>query len=200
MLARSSVASYKEGAMATIRNGKKPVFVIVDMQNGVVTSAYDKDRIIENINHVLKSARNKRVPVIWVQHSDDELKDKSKEWEIVPDFKIENEDYKIEKHFNSAFERTNLDNLLEELGATEIVLAGAATNWCIRATAYGALDRGYDLSLISDGHTTKTIEIDDGKRIEAKDIIIELNIVMSYVSYPDLKNHAKKAMEYLFEV
>lgn len=72
-------------------------------------------------------------------------------------------------------------------------MAGAATNWCIRATAYGALDRGDDLTLIKDAHTTGTIEFDDGTRIEAADIIFELNIAMKWLSYPGRTNSTASA-------
>jgi nicotinamidase-related amidase len=67
-------------------------------------------------------------------------------------------------------------------------LAGAATNWCIRATAYGALDRGYDLTLIKDAHTTGSMELDDGVKIEAASVIHDLNIAMSWLSYPGRTN------------
>ena len=77
---------------------------------------------------------------------------------------------------------------LAKLGATHISLAGAATNWCIRATAYGALDRGYDLTLIKDAHTTGTIELENGVTIEAAQVIEELNVVMTWVSYPGRTN------------
>jgi nicotinamidase-related amidase len=62
-------------------------------------------------------------------------------------------------------------------------LGGAATNWCVRATAYGALDRGYDLTLLEDGHTTETIELEKSIKIEAENIIWELNIAMTWLSY-----------------
>jgi hypothetical protein len=65
----------------------------------------------------------------------------------------------LDKHFNCSFEQTLLEETLAQLGATHIVLVGAATNWCVRATAYGALDQGYDLTLIGDAHTTETIEL-----------------------------------------
>jgi hypothetical protein len=67
----------------------------------------------------------------------------------------------LHKHFNSSFEQTSLEEELAKLGATHVVLAGAATNWCIRATAYGALERGYDLTLVKDAHTTETMELGD---------------------------------------
>jgi nicotinamidase-related amidase len=77
-----------------------------------------------------------------------------------------------------------LEDTLARLGATHIVLVGAATNWCVRATAYGALDRGYDLTLIKDAHTTETIELENGVWIEAANIIRELNSAMTWLSYP----------------
>lgn len=184
--------------MASVRTGKTQVLVIVDMQKGVVATAHGRDQVIESIKAVAKAAREKKVPIIWVQHSDEELKIHSKEWELVPELQMEPGDFRIDKDHNSCFANTELERILEETKATEIVLAGAATNWCIRATAYGALDRGYDLTLVSDGHTTESIDLDGGRRIEAEDIITELNIVMSYVSYPGIKNRALKAQDCIF--
>ena len=99
------------------------------------------------------------------------------------------------KNYNSAFEDTNLDELLADLGASHIVLAGAATNWCIRATAYGAIDRGYDLTLVKDAHSTGEIEFDDGKKIEAEQFVRDLNVAMTWLSYPGRKNTTAKAAE-----
>jgi len=90
----------------------------------------------------------------------------------------------IYKHYNSSFEQTELASELARLGTTHITLAGAASNWCIRATAYGALDQGYDLTLLRDAHTTEGFELEDGTRIEAAHIIDELNVCMTWVSYP----------------
>ena len=64
------------------------------------------------------------------------------------------------------------------------MIAGAATNWCVRATAYGALDRGYDLTLLADAHTTEAIPLPDGARVDAADIVREFNVVMTWISYP----------------
>ena len=105
---------------------------------------------------------------------------------------------RIHKQFNSAFEQTLLDEELARLEATHVVLAGAATNWCIRATAYGALDRGYDLTLIEDAHTTGTLEFDDGTRIEAADVVRELNVAMTWLSYPGRTNRTATAEEVEF--
>jgi nicotinamidase-related amidase len=170
--------------VATVRKGNKGVLLIVDVQVGVMSGSWEAPRIIQNVSRVVGRARAHGVPVIWVQHSDQELPYGSAEWELPPDLVPVKGEPVIHKQFNSAFEQTLLEQELAHLGATHIVLAGAATNWCIRATAYGALDRGYDLTLVKDAHTTGTVELENGTKIEAANIIDELNMVMTWVSYP----------------
>lgn len=81
---------------------------------------------------------------------------------------------------------------------SHLVLAGAATNWCIRATAYAALERGYDATLVSDGHTTGTMQLDGGVTIEAANIIQELNIAMRWLAYPGRRNGTATAQQVNF--
>lgn len=184
--------------MATIREGKKPVLMVLDVQVGVMQSSWDSPRIIQNISAAVDKARRQGVPVIWVQHADQELPYGSPEWQIVPELVPAEGEVRIYKEFNSSFEQTPLDETLSNLGATHIVLTGASTNWCIRATAYAALDRGYDLTLVKDAHTTSSIEFRDGSKIEAETIITELNIAMQWLSYPGRKNAAVPAAELNF--
>jgi len=181
--------------MATVREGNKGVLLVVDVQAGVMSEAWDAPRIIGNVSRAVDRARDLGVPVVWVQHSDGDLRYGSPEWQWVPELAPLKEEPLIHKQFNSSFEQTGLDEELARLGATHITLAGAATNWCIRATAYGALDRGYDLTLVKDAHTTGTIELDDGSRIEAAGVVQELNIAMTWVSYPGRKNGTATAEE-----
>ena len=181
--------------MATIHEGNKTVLLVVDVQVGVMRTAWDAPRIIKNIVVVVEKARSQRIPIIWVQHSDKELVYGSPDWQLVPELSPKEGEIRIYKQFNSSFEQTSLEETLARLGATHIVLAGAATNWCIRATEYGALDRGYNLTLIKDAHTTETIELEDGTKIEAANIILELNIAMKWLSYPEHTNSTASAEE-----
>jgi nicotinamidase-related amidase len=174
--------------MATVREGNKGVLVVVDVQDGVMSDAWDASRVIKNVSRVVERARAQGVPVIWVQHSDTDLPYGSPQWNWVPELAPAEGEPLIHKQFNSSFEETKLDDELARLGATHITLAGAATNWCIRATAYGALDRGYDLTLVKDAHTTGTMELGNGAKIEAATVIDELNIAMTWLSYPGRAN------------
>jgi nicotinamidase-related amidase len=170
--------------VATVREGDKGVLLVVDVQVGVMSEAWEAPRIIKNVSRAVERARANGVPVIWVQHSDQDLPYGSPQWQLVPDLIPKEDEPLIHKQFNSSFEQTLLEQELAKFGVSHIALAGAATNWCIRATAYGALDRGYDLTLIKDAHTTGTIELENGVRLEAANIIDELNIAMTWVSYP----------------
>ena len=181
--------------MATVRGGNKGVLLVVDVQAGVMSESWDASRIIKNVSRALERARAQGVPVIWVQHSDKELAYGSPEWQWVPELVPAEGEPVIHKQFNSSFEQTTLEEELAKLGSTYIALAGAATNWCVRATAYGALDRGYDLTLISDAHTTGTMDLDNGVRIEAANVIDELNIAMTWLSYPGRTNGIATAEE-----
>ncbi len=174
--------------MATIRDGSKGALVVVDVQVGVVKDAWEAPRVIGNVARAVERARAANLPVIWVQHADDQLAHGSDAWQWVPELVPAEGETRIHKNFNSSFEGTELEAELARLGASHIALAGAATNWCIRATAYGALDRGYDVTLIEDAHTTETMEFQDGSRIEASDVIRELNIALKWLSYPDRSN------------
>ncbi len=184
--------------MALVREGKKAVLLIVDVQVGVMREAWHAPEVIANIAQAVEQARAGGMPVIWVQHSDDELVYDTPDWRWVPQLSPADDEVQIHKHFNSSFEQTSLENTLADLGATHIVLAGAATNWCIRATAYGALDRGYDLTLLKDAHTTEIMELGNGVIIEAANIIRELNVAMTWLSYPGRVNSTAAVAEFDF--
>ena len=184
--------------MATVREGDVPVLLVVDVQVGVMSEAWDAPRVIQNLARLVDRARAERVPVVWVQHADETLPQGSPPWRWVPELIPAAGERLIHKAFNSAFEQTGLESTLTGLGATHIVLAGASTNWCIRATAYAALERGYDLTLVSDAHTTETMKLESGVTIAAADVVQELNIAMTWLAYPGRRNTAATAADVRF--
>ena len=184
--------------MATVREGNQAALLVVDVQVGVVKGAWESERIVGNVALAVERARAQGVPVIWVQHADEDLVQGSPEWQWAPELVPAAGERLIHKSFNSSFEQTSLDADLAKLGTTHIVLAGCATNWCIRATAYGALERGYDLTLVKDAHTTKTMDLENGEKLEAATLIKDLNIAMTWLSYPGRNNTTAKAAEVSF--
>ena len=73
--------------MTTLSDRPNAALVVIDVQNGVVAGAVARDNVISNINTLVEKARSEGVPVVWVQHSDEDLEKGSQEWEYVPELK-----------------------------------------------------------------------------------------------------------------
>lgn len=184
--------------MATVRTGNRCILLVVDFQVDVVKDAWDVPRIAGNIAHAVARARARRVPVLWVQHEAEDMPRDSAGWQLVPELVPGAGEPRLFKKHSSSFEQTPLEQELAVRGATHIVLAGAQTNWCIRAAAYAALERGYDLTLVEDAHTTADIDRGDGTAVAAAGIVEDLNLAMKWLDYPGRKSQAVAAGELVF--
>lgn len=174
--------------MATIRPGNRSALLIVDVQVGVVADTGDISRQLDAISLAARKARDAGLPVVWVQHDDEELPRGSADWQWVPSLVPQVDDVRVYKQHNSSFEQTTLEAELAARGVSHLVLCGAVTGWCIRATAYAALERGYDLTLIGDGHIAKRLDTGNGCAVEADAIVREFNAVLPWLSYPGRRN------------
>ncbi|SCG72912.1 isochorismatase family protein [Micromonospora inositola] len=141
--------------MTTLENRSKTALLIVDVQSGVVAGAHERDAVVANIGSLVEKARRERVPVVWVQHSDEQTVRGSDEWQIVPELPPGDGEPIVEKHYGDSFEDTTLETVLSGLGVGRLMVVGAQTDACIRSTLHGALVRGYDTTLVSDAHTTE---------------------------------------------
>jgi nicotinamidase-related amidase len=141
--------------MTTLKNRPNTALVVIDVQNGVVEGAHERDAVVANVGSLVEKARREQVPVVWVQHSDEQLARGSDEWRIVPELAPEDAEPLVEKHYDDSFEDTTLETVLSGLGVGRLVVAGAQTDACVRSTLHGALVRGYDATLVRDAHTTE---------------------------------------------
>jgi nicotinamidase-related amidase len=132
----------------------KSALLVIDVQRDVVANAFRRNEVVANIEHLVESARKAGVPVIWVQHSDDELVKGSEGWAYVSELRMGKGEPVVHKQFGDSFEGTNLDELLQELAIEQLIVCGAQTDACIRSTLHGAIARGYNAMLVSDAHTT----------------------------------------------
>jgi len=140
--------------MTTLDNRPNTALLVVDVQNGVVDGAHERDAVIANVGGVVEKARRAQVPVVWVQHVDGHLASGSDPWRIVPELAPDDAEPHVEKEYGDSFEDTTLETVLSGLGVGRLVVVGAETDACIRSTLHGAFARGYDATLVSDAHTT----------------------------------------------
>jgi nicotinamidase-related amidase len=143
--------------MTTLENRPNTAVLVIDVQNGVVAGAHERDAVVANIGTVVEKARAADVPVVWVQHASDNLRQGSDEWQIVPELSPDAAEPLVHKRYPDCFEETTLESVLDERAVGSLVVVGAQTDECVRSTLHGALVRGYDATLVSDAHTTEDL-------------------------------------------
>lgn len=140
--------------MTTLQDRPNTALVVVDVQNGVVADAHERDAVVATIAALVERARVEEVPVVWVQHSDEHLARGSDAWGYIPELGRRDDEALVHKSYNDSFDATELEDVLADAGVGRLVVTGAETDACIRATLHGALTRGYDVTLVEDAHTT----------------------------------------------
>ena len=150
--------------------------LVIDVQKDVVANALKTPEVVANINSLISSARNSSVPVIWVQHSDDYLEKGSTGWEIVDELKPLANEVRIYKTHSSSFVETDLQAQLNSLGTKTLIITGAQTNYCVNATTNAGVELGYQVTLVSDAHTTE-----DSDTEKASDLIEGKNLSFAQI-------------------
>ena len=138
--------------------------IIVDMLNDFVDGKLANPKaqaIVEPLERLLAHAREDGWVVVFsndAHHSDDpELK----VWgehamagtpgaDVIPQLVPSEGEIVSPKRDYGAFDGTGLDEQLKERGVDEVVIAGQHTHICVRHSSYGALRRGYDISIPRD--------------------------------------------------
>lgn len=148
----------------------KPVIVIIDMQQDFFKDGRlleHKETLVKNINALTEKARAHKVPIIWVrQEFKHDLSDAfigvkkgltrvvtlqgTPGSQLLPDLHVRQSDKEIVKNRYSAFFKTNMDELLEELGVDTLVIGGINSHACVRTAVIDAYQRDYEILLATD--------------------------------------------------
>lgn len=140
--------------MSTLSDRPNTALMVIDVQKGVVADTHLREAVIANISSLVDKAREEGVPIVWVQHSDEQLEKGSDAWQYAPELARQESEALVHKSFGDSFEDTGLEELLAKAGVGRLVVTGAQTDACIRSTIHGAFARGYDVTLVADAHTT----------------------------------------------
>ena len=183
--------------MTSLPNRPNTALVVIDVQNDVVANAHERDQVVATIGTLVDRARISGVPVIWVQHADDQLVAETDGWQIVPELEPAESEPIVRKSFGDSFEATTLENELAERGAGRVIVTGAQTDACIRATLHGAFVRGYDTTLVSDAHTTE--DFSEYGLPPADKVIAHTNMYWTWQAGPDRTADVVAAADITFD-
>lgn len=156
----------------------KTALLVVDVQmaffdGDAMPPIHNGDKLLANIGKLIEHARAAGVPVIYIQHTDDEAERGTPGWQIHPAVAPKSSETVIEKRTPDSFHETILQAMLQSKGITNLVIAGLQTEYCIDTTTRRAFSLGYEVMLVSDGHSTWP-----GDDLTAEQIIAHHNRVL----------------------
>ncbi len=152
--------------------------LVIDTQIGVIEPAYKGKEVLDNINVLLAQARASHIPVIYVQHDGpkgDGLEVGSPWWAIHPAIAPQDGELVVHKRASDSFYDTILQHELETRGIEHLVVVGGSTEMCVDTTIRRATVEGYNVTLVSDAHSTQDY---DGEVLTAAQRIAQLNHVV----------------------
>lgn len=182
--------------MTSLRDRPNTALLVVDVQNDVVANTHCRDEVIANINTLIDQARAGQVPVIWVQHADDNLLENSDGWQYVPELQRRESEPLVHKKYGDSFEDTTLESELAQRGVGRLIVTGAQTDACVRSTLHGAFTRGYDTILVGDAHTTE--DFSEYGLPPADEVIAHTNMYWTWQTGPGRKADVVKTADVNF--
>ena len=145
--------------------GRRPALVVIDVNRGFTDPASplvcDLDGVVEAIGRLLDAFREAELPVAYTTVAYDEAAKRAaeafiakipalltleagSEWvEIDPRIAPRDDEPVFTKLWASAFFGTPFASFLAAAGCDSLVVSGASTSGCVRATAVDALQHGY---------------------------------------------------------
>lgn len=136
----------------------KIALLVVDVQHFLIKNhPYNEKNTIENIKRLIETARKNDVEVIYVRHeagAGSPFERNTKGWEIYHEVQPNNNEIIIDKKFNNAFLKTELQIYLKSKGIENIILVGLQTEFCIDSTCKAAFELDYKVVIPEETNTT----------------------------------------------
>jgi nicotinamidase-related amidase len=134
------------------------VLLVVDVQTCMMKEhPYNEQRVITNIQKLLRTARERGLEVVYVRHDDgvgSDLERGSEGWQIFTEIAPIGDEKIFDKYFNSAFLKTGLREYLSERKVETIILVGLQTEYCIDTTCKAAFEHGFQILIPEETNST----------------------------------------------
>jgi len=151
-----------------------PALLLIDVQREYFTRESplwipDGPAVLERLQGLLADARAGGAGVVHVRHEEDPSSPVfaagTDAVETMPEVAPAAGEPVVVKHLPGSFDGTDLDRVLERLGARTVVVAGFMTHMCCDTTARQAAARGFDVVFLADGTATRDLTGRSGQTI-----------------------------------
>ena len=137
--------------------------VMIDCQNTYTRGVMELegvDAALDEAAALLDRARSAGIPIIHIQHSDGpgSLYDiEGESGAIVARVAPREGEPVVVKHYPNSFVKTDLDERLKAVNASNLVIAGFMTHMCVNSTARGAFNLGYAPTVVAAATATRAL-------------------------------------------
>jgi len=143
----------------------KTALIIIDVQNILVETGFQSDKMLDKISFLQHQARSKGAEIIYIQHIENPDDTALEDWQLSPLLNRKSDEKVFQKKYNSIFKETGLKEYLDKQGIEKLVLCGMQTEYCVDTSVKVAFEYGYQL-IIPEGTCTTF----DGNGIPAETI------------------------------
>jgi nicotinamidase-related amidase len=156
--------------------------LLVDMQAAIVPAVWRGDELAVRLGGLVVQARAAGVPVVYLQQDgppDSPFAPGAPGWQVDGRVQPGADDVVIRKTATDGFYRTDLERQLRDRGVDTLVVTGVASDFCVDSTVRSALSHGFDVQLVTDGHSTA-----ERPGLAPQDVIDHHNGVLAFGTHP----------------
>jgi nicotinamidase-related amidase len=136
-----------------IQKKENTALVVVDIQEKLLPYVIDKEKVVENVQMLIKFADIMSIPIILTEHYPKGL------GTTVPEVAEVLKNYApLEKVIFSCCGAKGFTSKLNELGIKNIMIAGIESHICVEQTTLDVMYAGFEVHVISDAISSRTME------------------------------------------
>jgi nicotinamidase-related amidase len=132
---------------------EKCCLVVVDVQGKLAQLMHDKQSLFDNITILIKAVKLLNIPIIWCQQCPAALGATVPQ---IAELLADNEP--INKASFSCWGEPQFHQRLNSLSRQQVLLCGIEAHVCIYQTAVDLLQKGFDVEVIADAVSSRTLE------------------------------------------
>ncbi len=132
----------------------KTALIIIDVQNILVETGFQSDKMMDKISFLQHQARSKGVEIIYIQHIENPEDSALEDWQLSPLLNRKSDEKVFQKKYNSIFKETDLKDYLDKEDIGRLVLCGMQTEYCVDASVKVGFEFDYKLVIPEGAFTT----------------------------------------------
>ena len=134
-------------------NTGNTVLIIVDIQAKLAHLMRKKSMLFDNLQRLIKGMQILGIPIIWVEHCPERL------GPTIPEVANLLSDIKpISKHSFSCCGSDEFMQEIKKLNRQQVLIAGIETHICIYQTVRDLLNLQYEIQIVADAVSSRTVE------------------------------------------